>query len=207
MPPGFETTIEGKANVNRSSSGKSPVVVMIVIAVGLGLIGVLFAITRKPGPNAASTVPGSESVAAAGVAAPPANGNCTPTHCPGAACDACTAANCTPNTDGCDYIDNVADKKLCERIYACFNDPANKCVTQGDSLRCWCGTNPTTCVTANEPPTQANGKCRDLVFEGGRSSDAPTIRHRFVDPVFPLGRAVNLTLCRGTFCATECNVP
>ncbi len=36
--------------------------------------------------------------------------------------------------------------------------------------------------------------------------DAATIEQRLVDPDFPLGRAVNLVSCRGTFCPTECGV-
>ena len=34
-----------------------------------------------------------------------------------------------------------------------------------------------------------------------KSTDASTIKLRFVDPNFPLGRAVNMTLCRGSFCS------
>lgn len=116
-------------------------------------------------------------------------------------------AACFPATDGCDMLTDAADKALCERIYACFMSHKSQCVNQGDPLKCWCGSNPTTCVTDNSPPTQANGLCRDLVFEGAKSTDAPTIKNRFVDPAFPLGRAVNLLSCRGTFCSEECGVP
>ena len=129
-----------------------------------------------------------------------------PTHAQGAICDSCTGENCSAKTDGCDTVADPADRRLCEELYACFMDPSNHCVTQGDSLKCWCGTNPTTCVTANEGPTRANGPCLDKIFAAGRSTDADTIRHRFVDATFPLGRAVNLALCRGTFCASDCKV-
>jgi hypothetical protein len=37
--------------------------------------------------------------------------------------------------------------------------------------------------------------------------DAATIKSRFVDPSFPLGGAVNLVSCRGSFCSGECTVP
>jgi len=140
-----------------------------------------------------------------------AGGSCVPTHCAGGVCDACTADNCVPATDGCDSITNLADRALCESVYACFVTPAFACVTQGDPLKCWCGTNPTTCVTSNAAPTKANGPCLDLVTTAARLTpatyDAATIKQRFVDPSFPLGRAVNLTSCRGSFCNLECSVP
>jgi len=145
---------------------------------------------------------------------------CSPTHCAGAACDACTygpnaplcavseegCGNCPDdNQKGCDVITDPADKKLCEDLYACFL--ANACVTQGDPLKCWCGTNPTTCVTSNAAPTQANGPCVALVFAGAKSTDAATIKNRFVNSTYPLGAAVNLISCRGTFCPHSCSVP
>ena len=61
-------------------------------------------------------------------------------------------------------------------------------------------------MTDNSPPTQANGVCAKLVFAAAKSTDAETIRYRFVDPKFPLGLATNLTLCRGGFCTNECAV-
>jgi hypothetical protein len=66
-------------------------------------------------------------------------------------------------------------------------------------------------VTSNATPTKANGPCLEVVTTAARLTaatyDAATIKQRFVDPSFPLGRAVNLTSCRGTFCNLECSVP
>ena len=132
---------------------------------------------------------------------------CLPTHCPGSTCDTCTADNCVPSTDGCDGIADIGDKALCEAAYACFVDPENNCVNQGDPLKCWCGSHPTTCVTSNTPGTQADGPCLQQVFAAAKSTDAATIKQLFVNPSVPLGRAVNLTSCRGTFCNVECSVP
>jgi hypothetical protein len=116
-----------------------------------------------------------------------------------------------PSTDGCDSITDPTDKALCEAVYGCFVTPANACVTQGDPLKCWCGSNPTTCVTSNADPTKANGPCLSAIIAAARLTpatyDAATIKQRFVDPSFPLGRAVNLTSCRGSFCNAECSVP
>ena len=33
------------------------------------------------------------------------------------------------------------------------------------------------------------------------------IRAQFTSPASPLGRAVNLLGCQGSFCTTECSVP
>jgi hypothetical protein len=129
-----------------------------------------------------------------------------PTHVAGPKCEACSVDNCIPATDGCDGIADLADRRLCEDLYACFSDPANDCVNQGDPVKCWCGTNPTTCLTDKDGPTRANGPCRDKVFAAARTNDPATIRARFVDPDFPLGRSVNLTLCRGSWCSTDCKV-
>ena len=136
-----------------------------------------------------------------------------PSHCDSAACEDCTVSNCFPATDGCDLIANADDKTLCENLYACFaalthpnTSVPGQCTTQGDPLQCWCGTNPTTCVTSNAPPTQANGPCLSQIFAAAKTTDAATIKLRFIDPGFPIGRAVNLTSCRGSFCSDECNV-
>jgi hypothetical protein len=133
-----------------------------------------------------------------------------PTHCVGGAiCDACTGDNCVPSTDGCDQIGDPNDRQLCETLYACFTNPANNCVIQGDPSACWCGSNLDTCFVDNLPPTKANGPCQDAVFRASKLAvyDAASIKQLLVDPDLPLGRAVNLTSCRGAFCSMECSVP
>ena len=130
-----------------------------------------------------------------------------PSHCDTFSCESCTADNCIPYTDGCDLIADPTDRQLCENAYRCFTNPANNCTSQGDPLSCWCGSNGATCLTDNAPPTQANGPCLQQIFAAAKTTDAPTIRQRFVDPDYPLGRASNLVLCRGSFCAAECSLP
>ena len=130
-----------------------------------------------------------------------------PTHSAGPACDRCTTDNCPVGTDdGCDVISDAGDRKLCEDLYACFSDPRNSCVIQGDPVRCWCGTNMTTCVTDNAGPTQANGPCVKQVFAAAKSTDADAIFQRFMNVDFPLGRAVRVTSCRGSFCSGDCRI-
>jgi len=144
------------------------------------------------------------------------NGSCLPSHCPGQACDACFAANCNAATDGCDGLADPNDKKLCEDLVACVlsHKGPDQCLlpgNQGDNIPCWCGTNPTSCVTANEPPTKANGPCLAQFVAAARLTpetyDAPTIRDRLTKPEYPLGRATNLVSCWGQFCNTECDIP
>ncbi len=129
-----------------------------------------------------------------------------PTHAAGPACDKCTTENCAQGDDGCDSIPNAGDRKLCEGLYACFADPKNNCVIQGDPLRCWCGTNMLTCVTENSGPQRANGPCVEQVFAAAKTSDADTIFHQFLNAELPLGRAARVTSCRGSFCSNDCNV-
>ncbi len=116
-------------------------------------------------------------------------------------------------TDGCAVFGSTPDRALCENLYTCLVAPTHpgtsipgSCTIGGDPSRCWCGTNLATCVTDNAPPTQANGPCLQQILAAGKSTDAATINLRFIDPAFPLGRAVNLAACRSNFCSSECGV-
>lgn len=170
------------------------------------------------GPGGAGGAGGGGGIggsgAGSGGAAGAGGSGCAPTHCRGAACEQCQVDNCAPLTDGCDPIADPAAKALCEQLYACFTNPANNCLlagNQGDAIPCWCGTNPTTCVSANSGPTKANGPCLDLVTRGAgltaETYDAATIKARLINPAYPLGRAINLTSCEGQFCNAECAIP
>ncbi len=157
-------------------------------------------------------------------------GVCTPavtltsSHCAGTACDQCSfdspmdvcslspdgCDNCVAATDGCDMLTDPTQRQQCEDAYGCFTDPKNACESGGDVRPCWCGTNPETCSTDNVAPTAANGPCLNFVTVAAgltaATYDAATISARLVDPTFPLGRAVNLVICRSSFCPTECGV-
>jgi hypothetical protein len=121
---------------------------------------------------------------------------------------------CFPGTDGCDAIADATDRAACEALYACMTAPTHPgdatysgpCIFQGDPLGCWCGSNPTTCVTDNAGPTRANGPCLQQVFAAAKSMDAATINLHFIDPNLPLGRAVNLAACRSNYCSSSCGV-
>jgi hypothetical protein len=169
-------------------------VILVVVAAGVVVTAL---VTRR---DAASTAVAANATPGQPVVAPPV----AP---PGSACAVCTAQNCIPTTDGCDRVTDPTDRKLCQDVYACFTNADYKCVSQGDPLKCWCGKQPTTCVTANEPPKQADGPCLEKVFAAAKTRDAATVRSRFVDPSLPIGRAVRLSLCRGSFCTAECGVP
>jgi hypothetical protein len=129
-----------------------------------------------------------------------------PTHVAGPVCDKCTTDNCPVGDDGCDVIPDATDRKLCEDLYKCFADPKNSCVIQGDPVRCWCGTHMTTCVTDNAPATQANGPCVKEIFAAAKSNDADTVFQRFMSNDFPIGRAVRVTSCRGSYCGEDCKI-
>ena len=187
-----------------SSNGKSK---SIVIAVGGAVVLVVAVAAFMRGSAGGGGSAAQSAVGASGKAVAARSGDCTPTHCITPECEACSTQNCNGPEHGCDRLATASERKMCEEVYACFNDPANKCVAEGDSLKCWCGTNPTTCVTSNEAPTQANGPCREKVFEGVASRDAATVWQRFVDKAYPVSYAANLTLCRGTFCKAECKIP
>ena len=176
------------------------------------------------GMTGAGGVLGAAGMNGAMGGAPSGGGTCTSSHCAGQACDDCTNTNCVDaaNLGGCDSFSDAADKKLCEDLYTCAvndrtlkaSDGSLNCIAptnQGDLIPCWCGTNPTTCVSANQPPTMANGPCLQQVIAAAKLTpqtyDAHTVKTRLVDPVFPLGKATNLLSCRGNFCNAECNIP
>jgi hypothetical protein len=138
---------------------------------------------------------------------PDPNSDLPPTHVAGPVCDKCTTDNCpVGDVEGCDVIPDPADRKLCEDLYKCFADTKNSCVIQGDPVRCWCGTHLTTCVTDNAPATMANGPCVKEVFAAAKSNDADTVFQRFMNNEFPIGRAVRITSCRGSYCSDDCKI-
>lgn len=125
-------------------------------------------------------------------------------------CGACTAANCVPATDSCslDVLGSDARRQKCLKLYCCIY--ANGCSKQGDSLGCWCGSSHLdaagqgVCITM---AGAADGPCKSEVEDAAETTDPQTIKQRFVDPAFPVGGAVNLASCQGSFCAAECGIP
>jgi hypothetical protein len=190
-----------------SNSGKA----VLIGALTLIAIGAIVLLTREGSRTATA---GSEGTAASTAAAGAtgdtprsASNMCRMTPCGSAACDACTNENCTPATDGCDRFVDATERKLCLDLYACITDPANHCTDQGDPVKCWCGTNPTTCLGNASGPKAANGPCVQQVLAAGKTTDPGVIRARFVDAIFPIGGAIRLSSCRGSFCSKECGVP
>jgi hypothetical protein len=123
-----------------------------------------------------------------------------PTKDEGAACNTCTTMQCDPMTDGCDQFTDSLKHQRCTDLYACIR--ANHCAEAGDPTPCWCGTTPyAMCITV---PGSANGACTMQVQDAADSQDPNLIKQRFVNPMFPVGGAVNLSVCRGSFCPTEC---
>jgi hypothetical protein len=119
-------------------------------------------------------------------------------------CNACTAIECNPTTDGCCQITDPDDAALCKSFYACVQNSA--CSLAGDSLPCWCGSAPqfTACFVT---PGAANGPCHAEAAAAAKTDDPAVIRERFVNPSYPIGRAVNLAACHGGFCPDQCMIP
>jgi hypothetical protein len=206
--------------LHRVRSPREKVLALILLAVAAGFA--IFVVTRKVDPptntraNDARGAAGPADrrrrrelpvIGGDGVTAPgPVAESVAPTHAAGPRCESCSAQNCTAATDGCDGIVDSGDRALCEDLYDCFADAAHDCTIQGDPVRCWCGTHPTTCLTHATGPLSANGPCLDRLIAAAKTADPKLIRDRFVDANFPLGRAVNLTSCRGSFCTGECQI-
>ena len=125
-----------------------------------------------------------------------------------------TAANCalgpTPGTDGCTGLTDPTDQTLCEALTYCLIANSNKpatagssmlCSVSGDPTNCFCGTAPqnTTCFSVKGA---ANGVCADAFIAAAKSTDPMVIQNRLQSPLFPVGRAVNLNICRGSLLTT-----
>jgi hypothetical protein len=133
------------------------------------------------------------------------------------ACCDCTTGNCSlapnPNgTDGCEGLSDPNDQALCRAAAACFALPTHPgnaaspgpCTVSGDANRCFCGNSGSACfATAGA----ANGPCTAEVIAAAKTPDPAMIRSQFTSPASPLGRAVNLLGCQGSFCAMECSIP
>lgn len=166
------------------------------------------------GGQSASAGSGGTPSGSGGISATGGTPGQQPSMDEGEACNRCTDDNCNTSTDGCDvgHFQLPSDALLCEALYACLR--AQHCTADADgdaypdkdaSLWCWCGlakdADPTVCF--NEPG-QAAGPCLAEVEKAAKTSVPSTIRLRFVDPQFPLGRAVNLANCRAGFCGDVC---
>src|SRR5205085_2323399 len=106
---------------------------------------------------------------------------------------------CDPETMGCDlYASSGPDLAKCLALYTCVRD--SNCVDTGgaDPTPCLCGVGkPRDCLSTSVPAT---GPCLQQFIDAAHSSDPATINARFIDPSYPIGGAVNLVVCRATFC-------
>jgi len=129
-----------------------------------------------------------------------------PTNDEGATCNQCTFDNCTTienvklgvtPTAGCNHLVADRDRQACYALYCCMR--SHQCVVGGDPKRCWCGTaDPTQCQSG---AAAANGPCLAEIQAAAGTTQPGEIAARFVDPTLAVGGAVNLAICRATFCA------
>jgi hypothetical protein len=144
-----------------------------------------------------------------------AGGTCTggASHCEGTLCDQCTFGapagqpdlcsgtnsgcfNCVPTTDGCDQFPSESARSRCQDVYACLRD--SHCVDGGDAFRCWCSSGDA--VGCGNGTVPAGGPCvQQIAAAVGTTDPSSTVLH-WTDPTSPLGGAVNLAVCRASFC-------
>jgi hypothetical protein len=147
-----------------------------------------------------------------------AGGSCAdsdPSKCEGTACNQCTFGmadgeadlcdsapqgcfNCDLATMGCSVstLTSDLDRTKCNALYLCVRD--KQCAKDGDPQPCFCGTTDLTlCQTGAMPP---NGVCLQQFLDAAKSSAVSDVFARFIDPKYPIGAAMNLAICRGTFC-------
>jgi hypothetical protein len=128
--------------------------------------------------------------------------------------DNCSLGMISPDgktgTDGCCGLPNPNDQLLCEALYDCIaahSGPPDNCTSYGDPTVCFCGTAGTAggglCFSVKGA---ANGPCVSQVIAAAKTDDLTQIQARFISANFPAGRAVNLAVCRGSFCSTECGI-
>ena len=128
----------------------------------------------------------------------------------GNTCNQCTLDNCTtmenatgPNavvTAGCHHLASDAARVACERLYCCIRAHGCLIASTGDPTRCWCGdADPTACFLGTAPAT---GPCLEEAKSAAHTTDLAQINQSQVDPALPIGGAVNLAICRATFCST-----
>lgn len=115
------------------------------------------------------------------------------------ACELCEETSCDATIAGCASLTG-ADKTACEALVACMRTSA--CAATGDAQPCYCGTaSDIACLSG-----QANGACKSQVETAAKSTSSEDIATRFVDPDYPLGRAVNLLSCDFESCRTQCGL-
>ena len=105
-----------------------------------------------------------------------------------------------PNTDSCCALESSNDRLLCAMVYACFVEQGLYVDRRSDGR-----------VSAGLPGRPAiqvapNGPCVSEVEQAAKTVDPAMIQNRWVSSTFPIGRAVNLVVCRGSFCPEECAI-
>lgn len=129
-----------------------------------------------------------------------------PTNDEGPTCNQCTFDNCTTlenvkmgvtPTAGCNHLAADRDRQACYALYCCMR--SHQCVVGGDPKPCWCGTaDRTQCESGS---AVANGPCLAEIQAAAGTTQAAEIAAHFIDPTLAVGGAVNLAICRATFCA------
>lgn len=197
-----------------------PVTITLTVSDGLCPVSkstAIFCVALSDGglPSGTGGATGAGGSGAGGNGAGGAGGG-IPNTCPtaeptsgGPMCPQCTTDNCTlgpTGTDGCCGLASVVDQQLCEAAVACFTANTATCTAVGDPTNCFCGTSGGATGTCFAVKGAANGPCVAQVIAAAKTDDPATIQTRFISPMFPIGRAVNLVTCRGGLCSAECGI-
>jgi hypothetical protein len=177
--------------------------ILLILAVGVGVGGC----KKKTSAPSTEALSGSNS----------GSENECPAHEPrmgsgnGLACEQCSAANCQLTREGdagCCQLSDPNDQRLCIAATRCFRNPPagspNPCTSSGDPTACFCGRGGG--INCFSVPGAADGPCVKEVRAAAKSTDPAVIHDLFTEPKSPLGRAVNLMLCRGASCQIPCEI-
>jgi hypothetical protein len=122
------------------------------------------------------------------------------------ACVACEKKQCDPEMVGCDALANGEDRRLCNNVLACIR--STQCA-KGDTIEpCLCGSVKLEHCLDDIP----DGPCFDEMDAAAHatatnpSERAIEIAARWVNPKYPIGRAVSLAQCDGSTCKDNCSL-
>ena len=120
----------------------------------------------------------------------------------------CTVDNCSlpptePNTDGCCGLASMADQVLVSGGRALLRGEFGHLHDRRRSDQLLLRQQATHLLLGD----RGGGRSRAAqVIAAAKSSDPTVIKTKFISPTSPLGRATNLTTCRGSFCSAECGI-
>ncbi len=136
---------------------------------------------------------------------PTTDGTCSSTCSGVPPCDACTATSCSDLAAGCAATSVPAGSTSgCDTVLACIVSTGCAKGSTRQAAECYCGTvDNTTCFGFNAAAPQ--GACK-AVMDAAVPGGPLAVGAAFFDTTTGLGSAVQETVCRGSFCASQCGL-